>query len=95
MSYYIHLDKNLIKRFKVSVLTFAFFLMTYLNTFACTYVLTTDNCCNDDKKINSNNLLDCIIQECISVEHKKYVSDVDPCKKFEKLKETEKLKINK
>lgn len=95
MSYYIHLDKNLIKRFKIIVLTLSFFLMTYSKTFACTYVQTTDNCCNDDKKINSNNLLDCIIQKCISVENKKYIYDIDPCKKSEKLKETNKLKINK
>ena len=98
MSYYILLDKTLIKRFTVSVLTLAFFLMTFSKTSSCTYVQTThktDNCCEYDKKINSNSLLDCIFQQCVIDENKKYISDIAPCKKSKKLKETEDLKINK
>ena len=47
------------------------------------------------KKKNSNSLLDCIIQQCVIVENKKYISDIAPCKKSKKLKETHNLKINK
>ena len=83
MSYYILLDKTLIKRFTVSVLTLAFFLMTFSKTFSCTYVQTThktDNCCEYDKKINSNSLLDCIIQQCVIVENKNVYQILPPVK---------------
>ena len=87
-------------RNKIKIIFFTFgivFLMTFSKTFSCTYVQTThktDNCCEYDKKINSNSLLDCIIQQCVIVENKKYISDIAPCKKSKKLKETEELKIN-
>ena len=90
----------MILRNKIKIIVFTFgivFLMTFSKTFSCTYVQTThktDNCCEYDKKINSNSLLDCIMQQCVIVENKKYISDIAPCKKSKKLKETEELKIN-
>ena len=88
----------MILRNKIKIIVFTFgivFLMTFSKTFSCTYVQTThktDNCCEYDKKINSNSLLDCIFQQCVIVENKKYISDIAPCKKSKKLKETEELK---
>ena len=77
----------MILRNKIKIIFFTFgivFLMTFSKTFSCTYVQTThktDNCCEYDKKINSNSLLDCIMQQCVIVENKKYLSDIAPCKK--------------
>ena len=59
------------------------FLITFSKTFSCTYVQTThktDNCCEYDKKINSNSLLDCIIQQCVIVENKNVYQILPPVK---------------
>ena len=76
----------MILRNKIKIIFFTFgivFLMTFSKTFSCTYVQTThktDNCCEYDKKINSNSLLDCIIQQCVIVENKNVYQILPPVK---------------
>ena len=54
----------MILRNKIKIIVFTFgivFLMTFSKTFSCTYVQTThktDNCCEYDKKIKTDGIVD-------------------------------------